>query len=57
MGYCHIEKLSNLEALPPSGFYVSCFPVRRPTLETKPETPTILTPFRLPADVHLSYGR
>ncbi|MFE4195009.1 cyclase family protein [Paenarthrobacter sp. NPDC056912] len=27
-GYCHIEKLSNLEALPPTGFMVSCFPVK-----------------------------
>jgi kynurenine formamidase len=26
--YCHIEKLGNLEALPPTGFEVSCFPVR-----------------------------
>ncbi|MDX2204261.1 MAG: cyclase family protein [Hyphomicrobiaceae bacterium] len=28
IGYCHIEKLSNLEALPASGFLVSCFPVK-----------------------------
>ena len=28
IGYCHIEKLSNLEALPPSGFMISCFPVK-----------------------------
>ncbi|WP_420411190.1 cyclase family protein [Roseibium sp.] len=28
IGYCHIEKLSNLEALPASGFHVSCFPVK-----------------------------
>lgn len=28
IGYCHLEKLSNLEALPPSGFRVSCFPVK-----------------------------
>jgi kynurenine formamidase len=28
IGYCHIEKLSNLEALPPDGFVVSCFPVK-----------------------------
>ena len=27
IGYCHIEKLHNLEALPPKGFMVSCFPV------------------------------
>ncbi len=24
--YCHLEKLHNLEALPPTGFYISCFP-------------------------------
>jgi kynurenine formamidase len=28
IGYCHIEKLHNLEQLPPSGFTVSCFPVK-----------------------------
>lgn len=28
IGYCHMEKLSNLESLPPSGFTVSCFPVK-----------------------------
>ncbi len=28
IGYCHLEKLTNLEALPPSGFTVSCFPVK-----------------------------
>ena len=28
IGYCHIEKLNNLEALPPFGFMVSCFPVK-----------------------------
>ena len=28
IGYCHLEKLHNLEALPSSGFYVSCFPVK-----------------------------
>ncbi len=27
-GYCHLEKLHNLEALPPDGFVVSCFPVK-----------------------------
>ncbi len=27
-GYCQIEKLHNLEALPASGFTVSCFPVK-----------------------------
>jgi len=28
IGYCHLEKLHNLEALPPDGFMVSCFPVK-----------------------------
>jgi kynurenine formamidase len=28
IGYCHLEKLHNLEALPASGFTVSCFPVK-----------------------------
>jgi len=28
IGYCHIEKLHNLEELPPTGFTVSCFPVK-----------------------------
>ena len=28
VGYCHIEKLHNLEALPAKGFMVSCFPVK-----------------------------
>ena len=28
IGYCHIEKLHNLEALPAKGFLVSCFPVK-----------------------------
>jgi kynurenine formamidase len=28
IGYCHLEKLHNLEALPPHGFRVSCFPVK-----------------------------
>jgi kynurenine formamidase len=28
IGYCHLEKLHNLEALPASGFIVSCFPVK-----------------------------
>jgi kynurenine formamidase len=27
-GYCQIEKLHNLEQLPPDGFMVSCFPVK-----------------------------
>lgn len=28
IGYCHLEKLSNLESLPDSGFMISCFPVK-----------------------------
>ncbi|MBZ0139710.1 MAG: cyclase family protein [Pseudorhodoplanes sp.] len=28
IGYCHIEKLHNLEALPATGFTLSCFPVK-----------------------------
>jgi kynurenine formamidase len=28
IGYCHIEKLHNLERLPATGFLVSCFPVK-----------------------------
>ena len=28
IGYCHIEKLHNLESLPPTGFTVACFPVK-----------------------------
>lgn len=28
IGYCHLEKLHNLEALPATGFVVSCFPVK-----------------------------
>ena len=28
VGYCHLEKLHNLEALPSTGFQVSCFPVK-----------------------------
>jgi len=27
-GYCHLEKLHNLEALPADGFTVACFPVK-----------------------------
>ena len=27
IGYCHLEKLHNLEALPSIGFEVACFPV------------------------------
>jgi kynurenine formamidase len=26
LGYCHLEKLHNLEALPGDGFIISCFP-------------------------------
>ncbi len=26
IGYCHLEKLHNLEVLPAYGFYISCFP-------------------------------
>jgi kynurenine formamidase len=28
IGYCHLEKLHNLEQLPSAGFTVSCFPVK-----------------------------
>jgi kynurenine formamidase len=28
IGYCHIEKLHNLESLPAHGFLVACFPVK-----------------------------
>lgn len=28
IGYCQIEKLTNLESLPPTGFEVSCFPFK-----------------------------
>lgn len=28
IGYCHLEKLRNLDSLPPTGFTVSCFPVK-----------------------------
>jgi kynurenine formamidase len=28
IGYCHLEKLHNLEVLPATGFTVSCFPVK-----------------------------
>lgn len=27
-GYCHMEKLSNLEQLPATGFEISCFPIK-----------------------------
>jgi kynurenine formamidase len=28
IGYCHLEKLTNLDKLPPFGFRVSCLPVK-----------------------------
>jgi kynurenine formamidase len=28
VGYCHLEKLHNLEALPPAGFTIACFPMK-----------------------------
>ena len=28
VGYCHIEKLHNLETLPSDGFTISCFPTK-----------------------------
>ncbi len=28
IGYCHLEKLHNLEALPPDAFVIACFPVK-----------------------------
>lgn len=28
IGYCHLEKLTNLDTLPPFGFRVSCLPVK-----------------------------
>lgn len=28
VGYCHLEKLNNLELLPPVGFKIACFPVK-----------------------------
>ena len=28
VGYCHLEKLHNLESLPERGFQVACFPVK-----------------------------
>ncbi len=28
IGYCHLEKLHNLEVLPSSGFMIACFPVK-----------------------------
>jgi len=28
IGYCHLEKLHNLESLPPFGFTIACFPVK-----------------------------
>ena len=28
IGYCHIEKLTNLSKLPPFGYEISCFPFK-----------------------------
>jgi kynurenine formamidase len=28
VGYCHLEKLHNLEVLPPAGFTIACFPFK-----------------------------
>lgn len=28
IGYCHLEKLTNLESLPAHGFQISCFPIK-----------------------------
>ncbi len=28
IGYCHLEKLHNLEVLPPTGYRISCFPTK-----------------------------
>ena len=28
IGYCHLEKLHNLEVLPPDGYTIACFPVK-----------------------------
>ena len=28
IGFCHMEKLTNLDLLPPHGFTVSCFPAK-----------------------------
>lgn len=28
IGYCHMEKLTNLDELPPTGFEISCFPYK-----------------------------
>ena len=28
IGYCHLEKLHNLEALPGDGYMIACFPVK-----------------------------
>jgi kynurenine formamidase len=28
IGYCHLEKLHNLEVLPPTGFRIACFPTK-----------------------------
>ncbi len=36
IGYCHLEKLHNLESLPADGFYISCFPADRPPWRAAP---------------------
>jgi len=28
VGYCHLEKLHNLESLPSTGFMIACFPCK-----------------------------
>ena len=28
IGYCHMEKLANLDRLPDTGFTISCFPYK-----------------------------
>jgi kynurenine formamidase len=28
IGYCHLEKLHNLEVLPATGFTIACFPMK-----------------------------
>ena len=42
IGYCHLEKLHNLEALPPHGFTVSCFPhkIRGASAGARPWSPS-----------------
>src|SRR3546814_11905846 len=36
IGYCHLEKLHNLEALPSTGFMIACFPVKLPGASAGP---------------------